>query len=665
VRTLVLSWDKIRSSRSLCPMRQCLNPTCYHPNPEDYQFCQQCGNPLLLRGRYWAKSIIGQGGFGRTFLAVDEDKPSKPLCVIKQFFPENIDPDTLEKAIELVQQEAQQLELLGKHPQIPELLAFFEENNQQYLIQEFINGVTLKQELVDQGVFSERQIRLLLVELLVILEFIHGQNVIHRDIKPENIIRRQGDQKLVLVDFGAVKVLKREQGTTTGTKIGSAEYYAPEQGMGKPRLNSDLYSLGLTCLYLLTQRMPSDLYDAAEGELCWRDHLVGNLVSDDLGKVLDQLIESSAKRRYQSAGDVLRDLNSLDAVVDSSIDQALAMLLNRKVIDVQPQAVSIPPVSVPSVESQPEVVAPLEESLPPVPNGKIYHYEIITLNEEGEIAERRKGENHGYLETTAGLNLEMVRIPAGEFIFGLPDNGDLSTYTGGPRYRVTVSEFWMSRTAITQKQWKIVAEMPEIVQPLNPNPAHFSRKNNPVEKVSWQDCIEFCLRLNQASSKPYRLPSEAEWEYACRAGTTTAFHFGPTLSSRWANYYGLANYDSKTNKSENEEYRNQTTPVGSLNAPNAWGLHDMHGNVWEWCLDDYHQEGVPTDGTAWIDNEDDCVNSIDWLKSLLKKNSISKLRRGGSWCNSMRDCRSANRSGCSCDGKYQETGFRVVVAKTV
>jgi len=640
-------------------MGQCLNPVCRQPNPDGYQFCQQCGNPLLLRGRYWAKEIIGQGGFGRTFLAVDEDKPSKPFCVIKQFFSENIDPDTLEKAIELVQQEAQQLELLGKHPQIPELLAFFEENNQQYLIQEFINGVTLKQELVDQGVFSERQIHLLLVELLVILEFIHGQNVIHRDIKPENIIRRQGDQKLVLVDFGAVKVLKGEQGTTTGTKIGSAEYCAPEQAMGRPRLNSDLYSLGLTCLYLLTQRMPSDLYDAVEGELCWRDHLVGNLVSDDLGKVLDQLIETSAKRRYQSASDVLKDLNVLDAVVDSPIDQALAMLLNPKVIDVQPQAVSIPPVSVPSVESQPEVVAPIEGSLSTFPNSKIYHYEIITLNEEGEIAERCKGENHGYLETTAGLNIEMVLIPAGEFMFGFLDNEDVTTHPDRPRYRVTVPEFWMSRTTITQGQWQIIAEMRQMAQALNPNPSYFAGKNNPVERVSWQDCIEFCLRLSRASLKPYRLPSEAQWEYACRAGTTTPFHFGPTLSSEVANYQGNRTYG----QGKKGEYLQQTNPGGHLNSPNAWGLHDMHGNVSEWCLDDWHNEGTPMDGTAWINNQKYSKSNEDWLFNLFKINPASKVRRGGSWRDYPITCRSGVRQQINPTTISEAVGFRVVVPK--
>ncbi|WP_265266797.1 protein kinase domain-containing protein [Spirulina subsalsa] len=140
-------------------MRHCLNPTCCQPNPDHHQFCYKCGNPLLLRGRYWAKEVIGEGGFGRTFLAVDEDQPSKPFCMIKQFLPQNLDPKELPKALELFEQEAQQLEILGKHPQIPELFAHFVENNQSYLIQEFINGITLKEELKNHGVFSEKQIR--------------------------------------------------------------------------------------------------------------------------------------------------------------------------------------------------------------------------------------------------------------------------------------------------------------------------------------------------------------------------------------------------------------------------------------------------------------------------------------------------------------------------
>ncbi|WP_026079847.1 bifunctional serine/threonine-protein kinase/formylglycine-generating enzyme family protein [Spirulina subsalsa] len=600
-------------------MRHCLNPACSQPNPDGHKFCQKCGNPLLLRGRYWAKEVIGQGGFGRTFLAVDEDKPSKPFCVIKQLFPQ--DPSTFTKALELFEQEAQQLEILGKHPQIPELFAHFVEKNQSYLVQEFIKGITLKEELENQGVFSEQKIRAVLGDLLNILAFVHQKNVIHRDIKPENIIRRQGDQKLVLVDFGAAKVLQQVQRTVTGTVIGSVEYCAPEQGIGKARLNSDLYGLGATCLHLLTQTSPFDLYSVHDGEWVWRDYLNGNRVSDDLGKILDRLVEPASKKRYQSTTEVLADLQSV-AKTSSAAKSS------------------------------------------PVPQHiQIYQYEIITLNEQGRIAQRQKGQNQGYLENTKGLNLEMVMIPAGEFRMGAPENEAGRSDDEGPQHRVMVPEFFMSRTAITQAQWQIVAQLPQVVRSLNPNPANFKGKNNPVERVSWEDCIEFCLRLSQASGKLYRLPSEAEWEYACRGGTTTPFHFGPTLSPQVANYDGNYTYG----KGKKGEYRKKTIPVGSLNAPNAWGLHDMHGNVWEWCLDDWHRsyQGAPGDGRAWINNDNHSQNDREWLKRLLNKKSTSKLLRGGYWNNYPKYCRSANRYHRTRGLKYRRIGFRVVVPRTL
>ncbi|MGD1714599.1 GUN4 domain-containing protein [Dapis sp. BLCC M172] len=290
-------------------MSQCLNPECLTINPDNFQFCQKCGNKLLLVERYWAKSILGQGGFGRTFLAVDEFKPSKPFCVIKQFLPQAQGTETVAKAAELFAQEAERLELLGKHSQIPELFAYFSVDSRQYLVQEFIKGETLQQELDNRGVFNESQIRELLIDLLSVLQFFHSHNVIHRDIKPENIIRREGDKKLVLVDFGAAKVLPKTQSPmVTGTVIGSAEYCAPEQSMGKAKSGSDLYSLGVTCLHLLTQMNPFDLYDVMEMEWVWRDCLNGNFVSDELGKVLDSLVEQKPKQRYQKVEDVLADL---------------------------------------------------------------------------------------------------------------------------------------------------------------------------------------------------------------------------------------------------------------------------------------------------------------------------------------------------------------------
>ena len=290
-------------------MSQCLNPECLTINPDNFQFCQNCGDKLLLVERYWAKSILGQGGFGRTFLAVDELKPSKPFCVIKQFLPQAQGTETVEKAAELFAQEASRLELLGKHPQIPELFAYFSVDNRQYLVQEFIKGETLQQELDNRRVFNESQIRELLIDLLSVLQFVHSHNVIHRDIKPENIIRREADKKLVLVDFGASKIMPITQlRTVTGTVIGSAEYCAPEQSMGKAKSGSDLYSLGVVCLHLLTQMNPFDLYDVMEMEWVWRDCLNGNFVSDELGKVLDGLVEQKPKQRYQKVEDVLADL---------------------------------------------------------------------------------------------------------------------------------------------------------------------------------------------------------------------------------------------------------------------------------------------------------------------------------------------------------------------
>jgi serine/threonine protein kinase len=292
-------------------MRQCLNPDCLFPNPDNFQYCQKCGNKLLLRERYIPKSILGQGGFGRTFLAIDEDKPSKPYCVIKQFLPQAQGTDSIEKASQLFSQEAQRLEELGKHPQIPELMAYFTSDNRQYLVQEFVKGETLQTELDKNGVFSEQQIRGLLRELLQILEFVHSQQVIHRDIKPENIIR-SSDNQLFLVDFGAAKIVKSQQRTATGTIIGSAEYCAPEQSMGKPLFISDLYSLGVTCLHLLTGMSPFDLYSPMEGEWVWRDYLNGNVVSDELGNILEKLASPIAKYRYQSVKKVMQELYFVD-----------------------------------------------------------------------------------------------------------------------------------------------------------------------------------------------------------------------------------------------------------------------------------------------------------------------------------------------------------------
>ncbi len=441
-------------------MSFCLNPECAIPqNLDGAELCAHCGSVLLLRQRYRAIAPLGQGGFGRTFLAIDEKKKGQPRCVIKQCLPLSQTPRHLTKAKALFKAEATRLKELGHHPQIPALLASIHQGQQQYLVQEFIDGPTLEQELQSHGAFTEAQVGWVLASLLPVLEFIHSQDVIHRDIKPANIVRwtqppqmplasprarsasvkaktatssepssnpalappqaasrptdwvellqalareaangfRDGaiaaerfslglaarlatvprsigiadysrcqqlaDQfsayetlttaqrqylvadasrtlyelrrryegvpinatptgvstthspaasnvpvNLVLVDFGAAKAVQPQALSQTGTIIGSPEYLAPEQALGKAVYASDLYSLGVTCLHLLTHTSPLDLFDSDHHVWNWRRYLK-QPISQSLARILDKLVNPALKRRYASASAVLHDLS--------------------------------------------------------------------------------------------------------------------------------------------------------------------------------------------------------------------------------------------------------------------------------------------------------------------------------------------------------------------
>jgi serine/threonine protein kinase len=259
----------------------------------------------LLRNRYQIIRQIGQGGFGKTYLAQDLDKLNEP-CVVKQLSPQVEGSDALQKAVVLFEDEAKRLRDLGEHPQIPMLYAYFEEDKNFYLVQQFIEGKNLAEDLQDEGLYGKREIIDLLTKLLPVLKFVHQRQVIHRDVKPENIIRCNND-RLVLVDFGASKYLTSPI-LKTGTVIGTAGYVSPEQAVGKPVFSSDLYSLGVTCVHLLTGVEPFQLYDASEGEWVWRDYLT-QPINNSLGQVLDKMLEP-AKRRFQSADEVLQALSS-------------------------------------------------------------------------------------------------------------------------------------------------------------------------------------------------------------------------------------------------------------------------------------------------------------------------------------------------------------------
>ncbi|MEB3338223.1 MAG: serine/threonine-protein kinase [Leptolyngbyaceae bacterium] len=301
-------------------MSYCLNPDCQRPsqNLPKAKYCQGCGEELLLKERYRPLNVIGQGGFGKTFLAIDEHIPSQPRCVIKQLVLQGHSAQISRKAIELFEQEAVRLEQLGKHPQIPELYGHLEQKGKLYIIQEFIEGQTLAEEVQQQGAFTEHQIRSLLNHLLPVLQFIHQGQIIHRDIKPENIIRRKSDHRLVLVDFGAAKEVTQTALVKTGTSIGSVGYLAPEQAHGKAVFASDFFSLGATCISLLTQTEPCNLYDPLENRFVWKQKII-KPVGNELIQILDRMTHCLVKQRYQSASEVLQALNPQELRTSTSL----------------------------------------------------------------------------------------------------------------------------------------------------------------------------------------------------------------------------------------------------------------------------------------------------------------------------------------------------------
>ncbi|MBW4551900.1 MAG: serine/threonine protein kinase [Aphanocapsa sp. GSE-SYN-MK-11-07L] len=287
----------------------CLNPDCDRPfNSETQKFCQCCGDALtpLLKNRYQVVKPLGRGGFARTYLAIDQQTGQS--CVVKQLAYRGTGAWLQENATHLFRQEAKQLEQLAGHPQIPQLVEQFSEDRSFYLVLTYIQGQDLKQELQQQGLFGDRKVRSLLLDLLPLLDFIHQRQVVHGDIKPENLVRSQ-TQKLVLIDFGIALATSERAGQRT-VGLGSPGYAAPEQmEQAKVLPASDLFGLGITCVQLLTGQIPAELwsqhgYAWIKG---WQQALAKPL-SPQSTLILNRMVQPNLNQRYASATEVLKDL---------------------------------------------------------------------------------------------------------------------------------------------------------------------------------------------------------------------------------------------------------------------------------------------------------------------------------------------------------------------
>lgn len=310
-------------------MSYCLNPSCPKPiNHPKARLCKACGSKLLLQDRYHLVKGLGKGGFGATFLAADISLPGNPLCVIKQLRPNTDNPNFLSMARELFEREAKTLGRVGNHPQIPRLLDYFEAKEQFYLVQEFVKGNNLQQEVKKNGVLDENQAKQVLQEVLVILRDIHAQKVIHRDIKPANIIRREIDNKLVLIDFGVVKnqvntiaAANGNQTAFTAFAVGTPGFAPPEQLAMRPVYASDVYALGVTCMYLMTGKAPKNMdCDPITGDIDWFKYVD---ISESFEQIMSKMLEVAVKNRYKTAEEALNALdmeNHVDSLSESMIN---------------------------------------------------------------------------------------------------------------------------------------------------------------------------------------------------------------------------------------------------------------------------------------------------------------------------------------------------------
>jgi formylglycine-generating enzyme required for sulfatase activity/predicted Ser/Thr protein kinase len=677
---------------------------------------------MQLGGRYEIIEVLGNGGFGITHKATDTQKPSKPICVVKELLPQH--HNTF--AANFFEKEARILEVLGTHSQIPHLLAYFEENQKFYIVQEFIQGQCLDKEIIPGKRLSEGYVAKLLQDVLEVLAFVHQQQVIHRDIKPQNLIRRQQDGKVCLIDFGIVKeiasqIIDSRGSMQTSIMAGTLGYMPAEQVRGKPVFASDIYALGITAIQALTGLRSQDLEeDPQTAELLWQKQAQ---VNDNLAAFITKMVRRHHSLRYQNAQVALEDFKKLTASLPTAIlgsssvtpsardiyyqeaanlaqkckgqfSPVMLKVLETKRLDLglseqeakeikqavlklydphqqQPQNTAQKPHQNQPVSTTisaktpvnrknhrlqfPQTSAPENQSVSQPQTSSIiktqtFEFEtaqlvlkpgFLGLGKTWEIQRSQKTAQLFLEQLKNGIVLELVAIPSGNFLMGSANNEIEGTDSGSPQHQVTIQPFLLGKYPVTQAQWQAVSKLPKIKTDLYPDPSHFKGANRPVEQVSWHDTQEFCARLSRETGKLYRLPSESEWEYACRAGTTTPFYFGDTINTDLANYNGEYIY---ANGSKGI-YRKETTNVGTFPA-NAFGLHDMHGLVWEWCEDGWYDNyiGAPADGSAWLTGSN---------------NNPRRVLRGGSWSYRPVYCRSAYRVNYPAVSRDFNHGFRV------
>jgi formylglycine-generating enzyme required for sulfatase activity len=701
----------IESVMKYCPQCQrqypdvqrfCLSDGAILSLPDPYNLV---GNTLA--DKYRIDALIGIGGMGAVYSAhhLSLDRRVAFKILLPHLALQS------PAAVGLFESEAKTAARL-RHDNIVQIFDAGRVNNIAYIAMEWLDGRGLDEALREEGRLSFERAAQILCQIVAALEEAHEHRTIHRDLKPSNVMlirRRDGREQVKVLDFGIGKVLSSTDGSLVSRVMGTPAYSSPEQLTEGAVIDarSDIYSLGIMLFEFLTGQLPfnaTKLTEMISLQLTASPPLLRNLRPDApaaMEELLNRMLAKKPEARPQHISDVLAQFDLARQAPNQVKPQPLPEPVRqdeepRPATDNEPETL---PRKQPDAVPKPKITPVAEEEVTPslvpkktetsrlpqpqpgssksglaiggglaaivliitvvavnlnkpdpasspvatplLPAGSSpalqrFEFNVVRTDADGEVTARSKARAGYFTEALGnGMTLEMVEVPGGTFTMGSPSNEAERENDEGPQHQVTVSSFAMGKYEVTQQQWRAV---------MNSNPSKFKGDRLPVESVSWNDAKEFCARLKQRTGKAYRLPSEAEWEYACRAGTTTPFAFGETITPQIVNYHGNYPYG---NASEGA-YREKPTPVGSFGVANAFGLSDLHGNVWEWCEDVWHPDynGAPDDGRAWTTGGDQNY----------------RLLRGGSWLTHGWSCRSAGRLNVGPGDRLYNFSFRVVVS---
>lgn len=554
-------------------------------------------------GTYQLIGRLGAGAFGEVWRA---RKPSQRRSVaLKILLNKEVDLDAL-------LQEVSTWALGTGHPNVLRFIGARVFDGQPVLISKYVRDGSLQDWLEWCGGKAPRQREAVLWTqgILAGLAYLHGHKIIHRDLKPANILMDGGTPRIA--DFGLSRVLIVDN--SSAGFGGTIAYSAPEAFRGARTEQTDVWSVGVILYQLLAGRLPFSGKDrqAVVKAICYaKPAPLPTSVPAWVSAVVRKALAKDVQLRFKTATEMLAALSApapAPTRATSGADESYGMgvlvglVLLGGVIwwASQPSPVTGPTSPQPTPKAKASAPAPLPRD---------------------------------FTETIAGVNFEMKVLPGGSFLMGSPASEEGRSDHEGPQHRVRVPAFAISKYEITQAQWQAV---------MGDNPASFIGPSFPVENISWYEAKAFCQRLSQLTGKVYRLPTEAEWEYAARARTVSPFSFGLTLSSAQANFNGNYPYGDATEG----DYHRQTLDVGNF-MPNAFGLFDMHGNVREWCEDVWHvnYKKAPGDGSNWTSGGDSSLRVI----------------RGGSWDSFGSACRAASRNGLAPGDRSNDLGFRIVV----